>query len=313
MPLVKSLSEVGTNIRKLYGPRITSLLNTLSSAGDMARGRIPLDPARTAKATLLASGFMVGGGGPANIGPWQKRLLKQTSKAIKGRRVRKGTGRSGIADSRSRDILKSVAKIPEIAAKNIDKISILPRKQGNLGSADYSLGRINFNPRFDKKIYGITSTIPQKTGLHEATHLGQVMGFDFPGNLVLEKHANFRSGILENLIRRSGRELTGSQKKSLYRGLPQEVHARAVADTTDDLMKMSMRGPDKYGIRSGMADEIYLTSFNKEADKVIKGLKKTAPKLYKKAVKDANKRMKFTYGEQWNRGLAGFRKALPDT
>ena len=313
MPFVKSLSEVGTNIRELWSPRIQSTLDLFSSVGNMALGRTPIDPVKAAEATLLSSGFMSGGGGPANIGVLQKRLLKQTAKAIKERRFKKGIGKSGISDTRSRDILKSVHKIPEIAAQNIDTISILPRKQGNIGSAAYDSLRINLNPRFDRNIYGIPPQIPQKTGIHEATHLGQVFGFRFPKNPVLEKQTNFRSGILENLIKRSGRELSADNKRMLYRGLPQEIHARAVADATDNLMKKAIKGPDKYGIRSNIADEIYLKSFNKEADKVIKGLKKTAPKLYKKAIKHTNKRMKDTYGKQWNKGLTGFRKVLPST
>ena len=66
MPLVNSLSEVGTNIRKLYGPRIQSSIGLLSQVGDMALGKQPIDPVLAAKATLLSSLFSGGGGGASD-------------------------------------------------------------------------------------------------------------------------------------------------------------------------------------------------------------------------------------------------------
>jgi hypothetical protein len=264
---------------------------------ELAAGKATPDPMLAMEGAMIGTFAGKGGRGPANLGVMQKGLLKEAGQSFRSfNEYRKAFGKGGLErkaqDEIARRHLTGIKNLPDVVAAQINQVEFHPdMKPLTSGSSSRKLRDVRLNPR---------AVIPRdETVMHEATHAfgrGDAIFTNTKPFSRAEKATNYRSAILDSIASRYHKELTPIQKRFMYKTIPHEQMAQRLGKRHNQFK------PEDYATRAD-ADKAYLQIYNKEADYIIDRLKKTAPKVYKKATKRATRRMEKLYGEDWKKDL----------
>jgi hypothetical protein len=269
---------------------------------DLAAGKATPDPMLAMEGAMIGTFAGKGRGGPANLGVMQKQLLKDAAKGFRSfNQYRKAFGKGGIEKKLQDEIIRThltgIKNLPDVVAAQINSIDVSPDlKPTTMGSINRLYRTIKLNPRAQAPSKG--------TMMHEGTHAvgrGDATLMHTKPFSKIEKVTNYRSAIMDEVANRYHKELTPIQKRVMYKTIPHEQMSQRLGKRHNQFK------PEDYVNRAD-ADKAYLQIYNKEADYILGRLKKTAPKVYKKAVERASRRMEKLYGKDWKKDFVKAKK-----